>query len=363
MRIVLFGATGYTGRLTAHALSRRGCKPMLAGRDQRRLDLLADELPGGSEVLVADATDDAAVRNLVGPDDVILTTVGPFSRFGLPLAKAAAAAGATYLDSTGEPAFVKALVDRVDPWAQRTGATLVPAFGYDYVPGNLAAELALLEAPDATRVRVGYFVTGRGGPSGGTLASGAGMMIDPAYAWRGGRLVPDRMASRHATFDMGGRPFQGVSLAGSEHLWLPRRHPGVTDVEVYLGWFAKFSRAAQGLSAAMRVMTAVPPGQDIAHAVVRRVLPGSSGGPDEQARSLSRTRVVAETAEPGRGRLSRVVLDGPNHYDLTAELLAWAAEKAQDRPPRRAGVVGPAGLFGLDELVTGAASIGLAPLA
>lgn len=382
MRIVLFGATGFTGRLTAHALVRRaaeGVTTVLAGRDERRLAALAQELAGGVgsgraggggggsrgggsvEIAVADATDEGQVRGLVGAGDVLISTVGPFSRLGMPAARAAAAEGLTYLDSTGEPAFIRRVLDELDAEAARTGATLVPAFGYDYVPGNLAAELVLREAPAAARVRVGYFIKGRGSTSGGTSASGAGMMLDPAYAWRGGTLVGDRMASRVAKFDVGGQPWQGVSLAGSEHLWLPRRHPGLADVEVYLGWMGRLSRAAQVGSLALRAVTLPPGGRALAHAVAARAVKGSTGGPDEAARSGARTLVVAEALAEEGDRYARVQLEGPSPYDLTAELLAWAATAAAAAPPSRGGVVGPADLFGLEVLEEACAQMGLAP--
>ncbi len=363
MAIVLFGATGYTGRLTAHALGRAGGDPVLAGRDEARLVALAGEVGGGARIAVADATDERAVRDLVGPGDVLVTTVGPFARLGMPAARAAAAAGITYLDSTGEPSFVRRLSDELDGAARSSGATLAPAFGYDFVPGNLAAELVLREAPDATRVRVGYFVKGRGGTSGGTSASGAGMMLDPAYAWRGGRLVRDRMASRVTRLQVGGRTRQAISLAGSEHLWLPRRHPRLLDVEVWLGWLGPMSRAAQVASVALRAVTAAPGGRQLGHTVARKAVRGSTGGPDEQARAGVRTLVVAEAGGPGPGRSARVVLEGPSPYDLTAELLVWAALRADKRAPDVTGVVGPADLFGSEELAAACARIGLVPIA
>ncbi|MGH8869647.1 MAG: saccharopine dehydrogenase family protein [Actinomycetes bacterium] len=362
MRIVLFGATGYTGRLTAHALVRRGAEPVLAGRDPQRLHALATEAGGAGEIVVADSSDEGSVRGLVKPGDVLVSTVGPFTRLGRPAAWAAVGAGATYLDSTGEAAFVRWLLDEVDAPARRAGATLAPAFGYDYVPGNLAAEMALRRAPEATHVRVGYFLQGSGGPSGGTLASGAGMVIDPAYAWRGGRLVPDHLASRMTRFDLDGRSRQAVSLAGSEHLWLPRRHEGLVDVGVYLGWAGRRSRLAQVGSTAVHALTTLPGGRALAQAVAQRVVRGSTGGPDADARARFRTRVVAEAALPGRGPLARVVLDGPNPYDLTAELLAWGATRATSRTPEKTGVVGPADLFGYDELETACAEVGLRPI-
>ena len=113
-RIILFGATGYTGRLTAEASVARGDRPVLAARTKDKVEALADEL-GGLETAVADVADPASVRALVEPGDVIVATVGPFARWGDPAAEAAIAAGATYLDSTGEPAFIRRVFERFGP--------------------------------------------------------------------------------------------------------------------------------------------------------------------------------------------------------------------------------------------------------
>lgn len=362
MRVVLFGATGYTGRLTADALVRElpdTTTLVLAGRDAHRLDDVAAALRRDAEVARADATDDAQVRALLSDCDVLVTTVGPFSRWGMPVARAAAAAGLTYFDSTGEPPFVRRLRDELTGIAVDSGATLMPAFGYDYVPGNLAAELALREAPGATRVRVGYFVKGRGQFSGGTAASGAEIAVDPAFAWRGGRLVPDRIASRLATFDVDGQGLRAYALAGSEHLWLPPRHPHLIDVEVYLGWSGRWSRAVQLGSAALRAATAVPGGQAAVRSITGRMAKGSTGGPDATARAAGRTLVVAEAFKSNGERSARVQLEGPNPYDLTAELLAWGAQAAVRQPPAVTGVVGPVDLFGLAALEAACANLGL----
>ena len=110
-RIVLFGATGYTGARTAEALVARGARPVLAGRDPARLGRLADRL-GGLETVRADVTDPRSVRGLLGHGDVLVTTVGPFLRLGQAAVDAAVAAGAVYLDSTGEPPFVRRLFEQ-----------------------------------------------------------------------------------------------------------------------------------------------------------------------------------------------------------------------------------------------------------
>src|SRR5215210_6369376 len=140
-RIVLFGATGYTGRLTAERLVAQGERPVLAGRSPTRVAELAERL-GGLEWRQADVARPQSVAALVRAGDVLVTTVGPFTRWGEPALRAAIAAGAVYLDSTGEPAFVR----RVFEEHRAAGATLMPAMGYDFVPGALAGALALEDA-------------------------------------------------------------------------------------------------------------------------------------------------------------------------------------------------------------------------
>src|SRR2546423_13985988 len=100
-RIVVFGATGYTGRLVAESLGEWGVRPVLAGRSADRLVALAGELGGGLDTAVADVSDPASVRALVQSGDVLVSTVGPFVKWGEPAVRAAISAGAQYLDSTG----------------------------------------------------------------------------------------------------------------------------------------------------------------------------------------------------------------------------------------------------------------------
>ncbi len=191
-RIVLFGATGYTGRLTAAALRELGAEPLLAGRDAATLAVLAEELGGSLETAIADVADPQSVRALVERGDVLVSTVGPFARWGAPAVEAAIAAGCAYMDSTGEPPFIRRVFEEWGPRATASGVPLLTALGYDWVPGNLAGALALDEAGAAARsVEIGYFITGSGmgGMSGGTRASTVGVMLEPGFAFRQG---PDR---------------------------------------------------------------------------------------------------------------------------------------------------------------------------
>jgi short subunit dehydrogenase-like uncharacterized protein len=356
-RVVLFGATGYTGRLTAEAMAAAGVGPVLAGRDRARLEELAGRL-GGLAVAEADTARPDTVRDLVGPGDVLVSTVGPFMLRGEPAVRAAVDAGATYLDATGEPPFLRRVFSEHGPRAAGRCA-LIPAFGYDFVPGNLAGALALAQAGEATRVTIGYFVTGGGGFSSGTRASGAGLLLEPGFAWRGGELRRERTARRVRAFPIGGRDWLAVSYGGSEHLALPRIAPGLREVEVYLGWFGRRSRALQVFSAVGAPLARVPGARAVTRAAIGPLAGRTGQGPDEAARRRGGSLVVASATDAGGRELAQVQLRGPDPYTLTARLLAWGAERAAVHGVAATGALGPVDAFGLEALEQGAASAGL----
>ena len=356
-RIILFGATGYTGRLTAEAFARRGVKPVLAARNAESLERLASELGGGYETAVADVARPQTVRALVEAGDVLVSTVGPFARWGEPAVRAAVDAGAHYLDSTGEPPFIRRVFEQLGPQAERAGVVLLTAMGYDWVPGNLAGGLALQDAGEAaTRLDVGYFFLGemRGGASGGTLASAAGILFEPTYAYRGGRIVTERAGARVRSFDVNGRALKGLTVGSTEALSLPRLHATLRDVDTYLGWFGP---ATPAVSKAMLVAT-LPPARAAIGALAGRAT-GSSGGPDAAARAKSRSHIVAVASDAGGAPLATVHVEGANGYDFTAGMLAWAAERALAGGLHGAGALGPVEAYGLDALREGCAEAGI----
>ena len=354
-RVVLFGATGYTGRLTAEAMAAAGARPVLAGRDPARLEALAGRL-GGLPVAEADTARPDSVRALVGPGDVLVSTVGPFKVHGEPAVRAAVDAGATYLDATGEPPFLRRVFEEHGSRAAGRCA-LIPAFGYDFVPGNLAGALA--QARTSTRVTIGYFVTGRGGFSSGTMASGAGLLVEPGFAWRGGELRRERIARRVRAFPIGGRDWLAATYGGSEHLALPRIAPGLRDVEVYLGWFGRRSRALQVLSAVGTPLARVPGVRALARAATGPLAGRTGQGPDESARRGAGSLIVASAADANGRELAWVQLRGPDPYTLTARLLTWGALRAAGGGVRDTGALGPVDAFGLEALEQGAAIAGL----
>jgi short subunit dehydrogenase-like uncharacterized protein len=372
-RIVLYGATGYTGRLTAQAMLAAGARPVLAGRDRGRLRALADRLSpssGGTELetAVVDAAGPGGLRDLIEAGDVLVSTAGPFMKIGQAAVTAAVDAGAVYLDSTGEPPFIRQVFEQHGRSAERTGAVLLPAFGYDYVPGNLAGALALEAAgPAATRVDVGYFVRGdlRRAASAGTMASVTGLLLETGYAFRGGRIVSERPAAKMRSFAVGGKAVEGFSIGGSEHFALPAlRRAGtgagqgakpLSEVGVYVGMFGGATRLVHYGSALAAPLGRVPLVRQAVDAAARRIQRSRA----EPAAARIRSDVVAVAADATGAQLATVHLTGRDPYSFTAEILAWAACLAAAGQPRPAGALGPVQAFGSGPLERACADAGI----
>jgi short subunit dehydrogenase-like uncharacterized protein len=363
-RIVLFGATGYTGRLTAARLDAAGAPMRLAGRNRKSLEELAAELSGDHEVATAEVSDPESVRDLLEAGDVMLSTVGPFSRWGTPAIEAAIDAGVPYIDSTGEPPFIRRVFERWGPAAKATGAPLLTALGYDWAPGNLAGALALREAgKDARRVEIGYFITGGGGSaggmSGGTMASLSEALLEPGFAFREGEIVTERGGKRVRDFEVRGRSRKGVSIGSSEHFTLPALSDELEEVDVYLGWFGPMSRPMQVGSLTISAVTKVPGAKTVIGGVTSRLVKGSTGGPSEEDRAGVGSYICATAYDAGGEPLATHRLEGVDGYSFTAGFLAWAARRALAGKIEGAGALGPAAAFGLVSFEEGAAEAGI----
>jgi short subunit dehydrogenase-like uncharacterized protein len=355
-RVVLFGATGYTGRLAAEAMVERGMRPVLAARSRERLGQLARDIGGDLETAVADISDPPSVRALVEKGDVLVTTVGPFTRWGAPAAAAATTAGAHYLDSTGEPAFIREVFERYGPAAAGHDAAMLTAFGYDWVPGNLAGGLALRSAgDDAVRVDIGYFVTGKGAMSGGTRASTVGALTESGFVFRDGRVRSERGAKRMRSFRVGTKDRDAVSVGSSEHFALPKIAPQLCEVNVYLGWFGPLVRPMQVMSLGL----SVPGVGTVVKAFGERFVKGSTGGPDAETRAKGGSHIVAVAYDAAGRELSEVHVTGVGGYTFTGRILAWGAEQAATGGVHGTGALGPAEAFGLVALADGCRWAGL----
>jgi short subunit dehydrogenase-like uncharacterized protein len=178
--IVLYGATGFVGKLTAEYLARAGAdaRIALAGRSTERLLAIRDGLAESARswpVLLADAASPSTLNEMAARTQVVVTTVGPYTRYGLPLVAACAAAGTDYADLTGEAMFVRDSIDLYHKQAADNGARIVHACGFDSVPSDLTVFALYRAARDADAGElVGTDLVVRSfsaGFSGGTIAS------------------------------------------------------------------------------------------------------------------------------------------------------------------------------------------------
>lgn len=364
MAIVLLGATGYTGRLAARAMTKAGMAPVLAGRNGAALqDLVADLAPlaplaAAPTWKVAGPDDPASIRALLtDSSDVLVSTVGPFTHLGAPAVEAAIAAGCTYIDSTGEGSFIHRIFGEWGERAAASGAHLLTAFGYDYVPGTLAAEIALSRSGDATprSVEIGYFVRGPFHMSSGTKASVLAMLTEPQYVFRSGQLLRSFAPPHVLRFPGSKGDRQALGVTGSELFTIPPRHPELVRVDVGLGWAGSRTPLVRAAGAVV-----TPIARKVQPLIAGRVPPAATGqGPTDKERSEARTFVIARVLDAIDRPITEVRMEGPDPYGLTGELLAWAAGMAHRLPPAQAGALGPADAWGLDALRDGAASLGL----
>ncbi len=178
--LVLLGATGFTGGLTAEYLARHapdGCRWALAGRSPAKLEAVRDRLvgidPGLAELplLHADATDPASLADLARRTRVVATTVGPYIEHGEPLVAACAEAGTDYVDLTGEPEFVDRMYVRHHRQAVASGARIVHACGFDSIPHDLGVLFTVQQLPEGVPLQVRGFLRTNASFSGGTFAS------------------------------------------------------------------------------------------------------------------------------------------------------------------------------------------------
>ncbi|WLQ05716.1 saccharopine dehydrogenase family protein [Arthrobacter oryzae] len=183
--LVLYGATGFVGRLIAGYVAERapaGMRVGLAGRSRFRLGAVRSQLPvaaHGWALIEADSEDADSIAALAADTRVLFTTVGPYAKHGLPVVEACARAGTHYADLAGEVSFMREAIDRYDVLASTSGARIVHSCGYDSVPSDLAV-LLLHQAAEADGagglVEVQLVATAKAGISGGTLESMRGQL-------------------------------------------------------------------------------------------------------------------------------------------------------------------------------------------
>ena len=374
--VVVFGATGFVGKLTAEYLAQHaadGVRIGLAGRSEEKLARVKSELGKDWPTIVADSSDTASMKSLAERCRVVATTVGPYRKYGMPLVEACAEAGTDYIDLTGEPLFIRDSIDRCHAKAEASGARLVHCCGFDSVPSDLGVWLLHEEAgelEDTTLVVRGL----KGGPSGGTIDS-MKTIIDEAKADPAKRkllldpysLSPDRSAEPDLGRQLDVGPpvhddelgeWLGPFVMASVNTRVVRRSnalqgfaygrrfryretmamgPGVAGR-------AKAMALVGGLGTVMGALSLKP-----TRALLDRVLPKPGEGPSAEARAKGFFKVEIHTRTASGARyVCRIAAQGDPGYAATAVMLGEAAlalAADRERLPDRAGVLTPATAF------------------
>ena len=179
--VIVYGASGFTGRLVAEYMQRSygagsNVTWAMAGRDIAKLEGIKTEIGANAPIIAANARDAASLEALAKRAKVVLTTVGPYQLYGEPLVAACVKAGADYVDLCGEPNWMAEMIAKYGDAAKASGSRIVFSCGFDSIPFDLGVVFLQNEAMQrfgvpCTRVR-GRVKSIKGGPSGGTIASG-----------------------------------------------------------------------------------------------------------------------------------------------------------------------------------------------
>jgi short subunit dehydrogenase-like uncharacterized protein len=197
-QFLIYGATGFTGKLTARTATEKGLRPILAGRNEAKLKAIAQPL--GLQYRVFDLSDAAAIDAALGQVDAVLHIAGPFSATSKPMADACLRTGTHYLDITGEIDVFEALAQR-DEEARKAGIMLLPGAGFDVVPSDCLALHLKQKLPDATDLKI--YIGGLNALSRGTAKSMMEAVPSGARVRREGRIITLSTRPKETTCDFG----------------------------------------------------------------------------------------------------------------------------------------------------------------
>ncbi|SEG22634.1 Uncharacterized conserved protein [Nonomuraea solani] len=323
MKIAIYGASGYQGKLVLAEAVRRGLSVVLAGRDAVRLRHAADAAGLSSpDIRVAPVDDHDALVAAFGAADAVVNCVGPFTPTGAAVVRAAIAAGRHYVDTAGEQPYVKSIFDTFGAQAQAAGVTVVPAANDACVPADLIAALLAERLGALEEITSVHLIAGGGAPSRGSLRSviesidiiAAGGLGYHDGDWRTG--LPARTTSIFTPRSAEAVPVAKFPL--SEVVTIPR-HVRVRHVE--------------GLAeAALVARLSVP--------IDPSIIAGLPEGPDEQARTTQRFTYLIDAVALD-GRRARGVVEGPDTYGITAVIAVESARRLIT-DPAKPGVLAPA---------------------
>jgi saccharopine dehydrogenase (NAD+, L-lysine-forming) len=306
---MIYGATGYTGRLAAQLAVRRGDRPVLSGRNAEAVAALATEL--GLPHRAVSLDDAAGLRSALGDVAAVAHCAGPFDRTSEPMVRACLDTGTHYLDITGEIEVFEAVFTR-DAEARAAGVVLLPGAGFDVVPTDCLASRLYAALPSATTLELAFLAGG--GMSPGTTKSALRGLAGGNLRRVDGRLVPTPLGQprRMVPFPSGDREVGAIRWGD---LSTAHRSTGIGTITVY----TRVPRPRGFGEAVLRGLTRFGPTRALADRMVTRGV----SGPDDGRRARSGSEVWGEVRDPA-GESRQATLTGPNGYDLTADALLRA---------------------------------------
>jgi short subunit dehydrogenase-like uncharacterized protein len=347
---IVLGATGYTGRLVAAALRREGQPFIVAARDPHRLAALAAEVGELASTHVVNIRDADALSALLKPGDTVINCVGPFIEMGEPVVRACIHAGAHYLDTSGEQAFIRSVHDRHDEAARDAGISVVPGMAFEYALGDCATAVGGRGMARPIRTADIIYAWRDAASSRGTRRTVVRVLGRRGVTREQGQLHARPHGAQRRTVTLAsGAPMEAVSFHSGEVVTVPRH----LHVETVRGWAVIGSGAA-------RIAPVVAPLLPLAITLLRPLVEAMAARrpdptPDERHNSLFTIRVELHD----RIGLRRAVeLRGRDPYGLTAAILVHGARAAADGETPR-GVLAPAQLVEPRRLLTGLAPLGL----
>jgi short subunit dehydrogenase-like uncharacterized protein len=362
--IVLFGATGFTGCLTAEYLAAHAppeTKWALAGRSRQKLEDVRRRLgEGASEIplIEADVGDAGSLRELAESTKVVITTVGPYIHYGEPLVAACAAAGTDYVDLTGEPEFVDLMWLRYHQQAEESGARIVHSCGFDSIPYDLGTLFTVEQLPEGAPLRVDCYVRVGGTFSGGTYHSAINIF---GRLRQGARVARERRQRETRPTDRKVSGAQGAphreEVAGGWVVPFPTIDPqtvlrSARALERYgpdftYGHWLVVRRlpALVGLTAGAGALIGLAQLEPTRNMLLKLKSPGEGPSPEQREKAWFRVRLVGQG---GGRRVMTEVSGGDPGYGETSKMLAESALSLahDERPDHRAGQLTPAVTMG-----------------
>jgi short subunit dehydrogenase-like uncharacterized protein len=339
-RWMIYGATGYTGKLTVEEAVRRGHQPIVAGRNAEKVEKLA--LQHGLAARVFDLADPAAIRKALADVPLVLHCAGPFSATAKPMLDACLATKTHYLDITGEIDVFAACHAR-DAEAKRAGIVVLPGSGFDVVPTDCVAAMLKRALPDATQLVLAF--EAGGGPSAGTAKSSIEGLGKGGRARRGGKVIPVPLAWKDRTFTRDGKPRTAMTIPWGD-VFTAYISTGIPDIEVYMAVPPATIGRVRRLRL-LRPLLGLGPVQRFMKARVEAKVKG----PSIAKRTATDCYVWGE-ARNAAGREVKIELLTPNGYDLTVNAALGIVEHLLGRIDVPGGYYTPSLLLGAEYVLS-----------